>query len=409
MKILQVHKFFYPKGGAETYYLSLIDLLSKKGHEVIPFSMSSLQNLPSEYADYFVSNIDVENPQKNLTSLKSIPRIIWSRESAEKIDRLIKDTKPDIVHLHNIHRHLTPSIIPTIKRHHLPLVMTLHSFDLFCANRHFFDNGKICERCISGKYYSPILVRCIKNSLPASTVGSIETYYHHWKKVWDQIDLFHVASEFTKQKCIQAGLPASKIFVVPLFSVFDEQNNVKTAKKESATPYFLFFGRLSAEKGIKNLIQAFPTNQDFRLKIAGSGPQEAELKQLIQKKPNIEMLGFQNKQELNHLIKDALAVITPSLCYETFGLSVLEPISLGTPVIASQLGALPEIIGAHRTGLLVDPYNIDDITQKINYAFDHQSEMRKMADLESKEKFSTENHYSKLFPYYQSLTSKSSI
>src|SRR3989339_1762449 len=112
MRILQVNKFFYPKGGSETYFLNLCDLLAQHGHEIIHFAMQSAKNRKSPYSQYFPSSLDIESPRLGVGAITAIPRSIWSQEAAQKLEKLILEQKPEIAHLHNIDRHLTPSIIP---------------------------------------------------------------------------------------------------------------------------------------------------------------------------------------------------------------------------------------------------------------------------------------------------------
>src|SRR3989339_1495106 len=200
MRILQINKFFYPKGGSETYYFSLCNLLEKHKHDVVHFSMQDNKNENSPYKDYFVSHLNITKPQVNLSSIGQISRLIWSNEAQKKLEQLLTKEKIDIAHLHNIDRHLTPSIIPVLKKHKIPVVMTLHDHKIICPNSTLFAHGSVCEKCKGRKYYSPIFVKCIKNSLPVSFIGSVEAYYHQIRHVWDSVDLFLAPSQFLRNK-----------------------------------------------------------------------------------------------------------------------------------------------------------------------------------------------------------------
>lgn len=366
MRILQVNKFYYPKGGADKYFLDLESSLKKAGHEVAVFSMIDKKNLPSPFADYFVSNFDFNNLTWH-QKISAPARIIYSPEAKKKFRLLVENFKPEIIHIHNIYHQISPSILDVAREYQIPVVMHLHDYKLICPNYSLFANGKPCEDCLPGKYFHCVKKRCFKNSLLKSLLVSLEMYIHHRVlKIYEKsISAFIAPSLFMKNKVVDSGWPSEKISVIvnPYPEVTEEGNNNLTEKKD----YLLCFGRLSAEKGIDVLIKA-SQNSQLSIKIAGSGPEEENLKQLAKEVESpVEFIGFKGESALSKLISEAKAIVIPSVSYDNMPLSLLEAMHLGKIVIASKIGGIPEIITDGLNGLLFEPGNSNDLISKIKY------------------------------------------
>lgn len=365
MRILQVNKFFYERGGADKYFLNLSRALEEAGHEVAFFSMVHPNNHPTPFSSYFVSRISF-NEGGWLDKFKAPGRIIYSLEAKRKFKKLVLDFKPDIIHIHNIYHQISPSILDVAGKYKIPVVMHLHDYKLVCPNYQLFVNGKICEACKQRKYYKCFKKRCFKKSPAKSLLATIEMYFHHsilkiYKK---HINCFIAPSVFIKNKIEEFGWLPSKIKVI--LNPFS--SNLKTGEKGDLTEkedYLLYFGRLSPEKGLEMLIKAAAISNS-RLKFAGSGQDEDRLKKIAEEyKVDAEFLGFKSGEELRLLILKARAVVIPSLWYENMPLSLLEALSLGKIVIASNIGGMPEIIKNGENGLLFNPGDINDLSNKI--------------------------------------------
>lgn len=441
MKILQIHKFHFLKGqagGASRYFFDLTKLLQDNGHHLIPFSMKHPDNLATAYEKYFVSNLDLTEPKCNWQALKKIPRLFWSTEAAPKLELLIKKEKPEVAHLHNIYHHLSSSILPVLKKYHLPLVMTVHDFKLICPNYSLFDGIKVCDsyrcrhRAPPCAYYRCFLKKCVKNSYLASLAAAAEAYFQHWGRFYQKyIDLFLCPSQFVADKLLAAGFAADKIKVLPLFIWDWERSNSRKCFTEvsvssltysspslegrgregegyvsSGDRYCLYFGRLESSKGVDLLLEAAQLVPEAKLKIAGSGSQEAELKKQTAGLKNVEFLGWQEPLALSSLIKQAEFVVAPSRAYETFGLSALEAFSYSKPVIAANLGALPELVQHQKTGLLFKPDDVSALAKKIRYLWQRPQLARQLGEAAQKlalEEYSPEGHYQRLMKYYQQV------
>lgn len=367
MKILQVNKFHYPKGGADKYYLNISEELKKKGHQVAVFAMQDDNNLDSGYSNYFSDNI---NFKKN--NIKTAVKLIYNLNAKKRFEKLIIDFKPDIIHYHNIYHQLSPSILSFARKQGIKSVMHLHDYKLICPNYQLFVNNKPCTRCKPSKYYHCLLNKCHKNSYLKSALVALEMYIHHpilkiYKK---NIDHFISPSQFLKNKFVEFAWDEKRISVL----INPVDNNLLSVPEHKEKDYLLYFGRLSQEKGIEVLIKACLKAKQ-KLKIVGTGINyEKKYSSKL-----IEFLGYRQGKDLGKIISQAKAIVIPSLWYENMPLNLLEALSLSKVVIASRIGGIPEIIKDKINGFLfkagdsqelaklisnLDNYNLSDIKIK---------------------------------------------
>ena len=353
MRILQINKFLYQKGGTETYLLSLIKLLEDNDHEVVCFSQKNQNNPVRPEEKYFMDELDLSRFSFN--SLIKLPRIFWSFKAARRIKKLISQERPELVHLHNIYHQLSPSILPAIKKFHLPVVMTVHDFKLITPEYTLRADGQ------KPPHKGSRLIQKILNA---------EFRFHRWLDIYQRnIDLFITPSQFVKDQLMRAGFEEDKIKVIPHFlpaEFFPKLNNYSV----QAGGYLFAYGRLDESKGFSDLLHALKELpiRGIKLKIAGNGPEEKKLKELIAELSlgqQVEFLGHQSKSEIIKLIKNSSVVINPSRVHETFGLAVLEAMALGKPVIATKTGAIPELIDNGRNGLLYEAGDIGELKEQL--------------------------------------------
>lgn len=350
----------------------LSDLLASQGHEVIPFSMVHENNESSEYAKYFVSNIEYSNLINSGLSLgkyfKATGRLFFSYEAIYKIRKLIRATKPDIAHIHGVDHQLSPSILTELKRSGIPIVQTLHDYKLLCPNTIFFSGDEICEMCKGGRYYQVIIRKCKRQSLPASFTAGICMYFHKLIRIFEKnVDLFISPSQFLIEKFREHGLDIP-ITYLPNFINIDS-----FSPSYHQSDYFLYSGRLSYMKGLSTLIEAMKQVKSHRLLIAGDGDMKDEIEWVInkEKNPNIRLLGFLSTDELVPIIKNAAFTVIPSLNFENCPMVVLESFACGTSVLGSNLGGIPEFIHEGHNGMLFEPGNSRQLAGKINSLFDN--------------------------------------
>ena len=372
MKILMCNSYYYLRGGSERCFFDLTRLLTSHGHEVVPFSMVDDRNAPSPYSDYFVSYIDFPSRLSQESSLgdklNAAGRVIYSREAAGQIKKLIQDTQPDIAHVHGIAHEISPSILPEMQRAGLPVVQTLHDYKLLCPNTTFLSHGEICEKCKYRRYYQVVVNRCKRDSLPASLLAGAEMYAHKFSGLYEKnVDAFIVPSQFLGAKLTEyrINVPA---FNIPNFLYLD-----RFEPSYDPEDYFLYIGRLAVNKGIKTLLQAMTQVNKSHLYIAGSGELEQELKSFVEQNDlrNVTFLGHLPSDKLISLIQKAVFTVVPSEWYENYSMAVIESLACGTPVIGSQIGGIPEQVTDGYNGLLFEPGNAAQLAEKINFLLDN--------------------------------------
>ncbi|NCN22333.1 glycosyltransferase family 4 protein [Candidatus Falkowbacteria bacterium] len=408
MKILQVNKFHYPRGGADKYYLDLSLSLEKAGHEVANFSMHHPKNLKSPWSKYWLTRVSFNENLGFFAKLKIIGRVIYSLEAKRKFKKLVKDFKPDIIHLHNIYHHISPSILSVARRFKIPVVMHLHDYKLICPNHTLFVGGKNCDSCRGHKYFNCVKKRCLKNSFFASLLVALEMYIHHrvLKIYQKNIALFIAPSEHMKKTCLDFGWDkiAKDKFVVVYNSYSPEliltQGDLNADFQED---YLLYFGRLGAEKGIDTLLNALPATGET-LKIVGSGEEDTKLKLKVESlKLRVEFLGYKSGEELRLLITKAKAIVMPSIWQENMPLSLLEAMSLGKTVIASRIGGFPEIIEDGLSGFLFEPGNFRDLASKINALKNYNLNLIGLKAKDRVKDLSPDNNLKEIIKVYSSL------
>lgn len=404
MKILQVNKYHYPRGGADRYYLDLGERLEAAGHTVAYFAMKHPKNLKTPWEKYFVSRVSY-NENKWRYALKIPGRVFYSLEAKKKFSRLLKDFRPDIIHIHNIYHQISPSILDAAAKNGIPVVMHIHDYKLICPNHALFTHNKVCQKCTPGNYWPCIKNRCIKNSLTASCLAACEMYLHHQLlHIYEEkIKAYIAPSLFLKNLLVSVNWPENKIIVVN--NAFrTDLSPIETTRDN----YFLCYGRLSLEKGIDLVIKAVDKNPNFNLKIVGSGPEEKKLQLLANnaiKRKQIEFISWSEGTALAKLISEAQAVLIPSRWLENFPLTALESLSLGTPVIASNIGGLPEIVNTIN-GYLVKPEDSESLGIAMQDLLNDKNKFDKEQIINSSQKFSPEKNLEAVLNVYKNILKK---
>ncbi len=402
MKILQVNKFFYLKGGSEAYLFPLIDGLKKTGHHVAEFAMHDPKNQQSDWSDFFTSPVNYDTT--NLwQKVKFAGKIIYSVEARNNIGRLLDKFRPDIVHLHIFQHQLSPSILPEIKKRNIPIVYTAHDLKSVCPNYKMLSHDRVCEKCKGHKYYNCLINKCVKNSSLKSLINVIEMYFQLWRKYYELIDLIITPSDFYRKKLIEFRFSEKKVIHIPNF--VDEHLFSPSYTHDG---YFIYLGRLSEEKGILTLIDAMKGVTRGKLIIIGTGPIEG---QIISKLAslglkNIELVGFQTGDALNNYISNAMFSIMPSEWYENGPISLLESFACGKPVIGSDMGGIPEHITHGKDGFIFESKNSKDLANKINILLndpDLLESMAKAARNKAQELYTKDKHLKTMIRLYGKL------
>lgn len=407
MRILQINACHYNRGGSETVYFNSAELLKKHGHEVIYFSTNNPDNVVTEFARYFISNADIRG-LSFFGKIMRAPSYLYNVKARRKIRKLVMDFRPDIAHVHIFYAELSVSILRLLKELNIPVIHTVHDYRLLCPVDSFIDyEGKVCELCQDRRYIHCLLKRCSEGKISQSTMVMLEAYF--WKyfvNPIDYIDHFIFVSNFCKEKHLAynrayAGKSSHLYNFTKLEDIGDQQIRGN---------YFLYFGRLSAEKGIENLLTAFTKKAGIKLKIAGKGKLQHLVEKYSGSDSNIEYLGFKTGCELEELIRNSSFIIVPSIWYENNPMTIIEAFSFGKPVIGSDIGGIPEIISHRKNGLLFrhdEPESLYSMLIEADGLSD--DEYKKFSDSAIKtarEKFAPEIHYQKLMELYQNLVNR---
>lgn len=405
MKVLLIDVYNYNKGGAETVCFNTGKLLEEHGHSVVYFTLKWPQNNPSPYSKYFPES--KETRKGPLKQVKNVINYFYHFEAARKMEQLIEDEHPDIAHIHLLWGQITPSIFPVLRRHQIPILFTVHDYRIVCPAYTFRDGrGHICEACRGKYFYKCFTHTCTKGSKLMSAVMAMEQYFRNWFfNPAKYIDGFMYVSNFARD-IQEKYMPALK--AKPKITLYNFSTSiVKVAKGFPRDKYFLFFGRLSYEKGVKTLMEAFKRMPKCRLKIVGTGPLEVELKQMKerQKLDNIEFLGYKRGKELTDLVANAYFVIVPSEWYENNPMTIIEAYSVGTPVIGARIGGIPEIVVEGKSGYQFVSGDVDDLVATVQRAdglnkADYESFSRGAIAF-ANANLSVESYYPKLIGFYQ--------
>lgn len=352
-RILSVNNYHYIRGGAERIFLEQNIALRTAGYELAEFCMAHPQNLPSEWQTFFTSNLEYNPSDSPRTMLRKAAQVVWNRESAKRISRLISTFSPSIAHLHNVYHHISFSILPVLKEHGVPVVMTLHDLKLLCPAYSMFRGGHVCQECSTGSYFNAVRFKCVKGSRLGSLVAAADNFFARTVGIVDRyVNTFVVPSLFYRQLLADSGIPPSKLVYIPNFTT-----DAIGVVQPSFGDRYLFFGRLSPEKGIDVLLRGASLS-GAKLSIAGVGPQQDELKsRASQLGVDCEFLGHLDEARLAQEIQRCRAVVVPSIWYENAPLTVLEALKYGKMVVGSRIGGIVELVDEGKTGFLFDPHN----------------------------------------------------
>ena len=363
-----------------------IELLQKNGHEVC----------------FYGKYNDAIDEWSLFRKIKLYFEIPWSTTAQKELATILKKQKYDIVHIHNIFPQFSISIYETLKRFNLPFVHTLHDFRLFCANAFLFRNGRVCELCPTKHYLYCVKYRCFQNSLLKSIPSAFMIKYSKKNGNTLHPDYYIVLTEFAKSKIVDFGINPRRIFIKPNF-ISD-----KLSSSKETINYAAFVGRLSKEKGIDIILKSLQAKKckKIPIKVIGDGPLSVYVEQKIKEfgLKQIDILGLKSHRDTIEYIKKARFLIMPSLCYESFPVTLIEAMAMGTPVIATNIGALGYLIKNLETGILTSPGDVEDLTNKIIWLWEHDEERKRMGEnarKEFEEKYTPEKNYKMLMNIYE--------
>jgi glycosyltransferase involved in cell wall biosynthesis len=399
LKVLIANKFFFRNGGSETVMFQERDYLLNNGHQVVDFSMRDGRNLPSVYESYFVENRNYGNGgASKLAKATGALSLVHSSEAVRNISRLIQETRPDVVHCHNIYHQLTPSIIQAAKKQGVPVVLTLHDYKPVCPTYNRLRDGKPCSDCLDGDFSHVLRHRCADGSLGKSALLYAEALVQRFMGSYENVDTFIAPCRFMQQS-IAHRVADDRIKL--LYNGIDT-NEVRGSGADDG--YVLFLGRLVREKGVETLLKAHANSSGgWGLVIAGTGPLSDTLK--TQYDSN-SFVGHLAGDALKNMIDRAAVIVVPSEWYENCPMSVLEAMAYGKPVVGSRMGGIPELVEHNKTGMLFDAGNVTELTAILDKLMT-TPELRNKMGAEARKRvideFSLVRHNTGLIEIYQSI------
>lgn len=405
MRVLLVNAFHYLKGGVERTYFDESRWLSAAGHDIGHMAIRHPENLPSPTSKFFAPEADFGITAPLLRQIGQLPRAIWSKPAEKCMEALLQEFRPDIAHVHAPSRYLTPSVLRPLERAGVPIVMTLHDFKPWCTNRILMAHGEACERCLGGRHWKAFTTGCVQGSHLKSAVGAVEAYWHDGVGAYRGVKLWIAPSSFVFQKALHVGLKEHQIRILK----HGVENSV-AASAGAEVPderYVFFSGRLSLEKGVKLLPAVAAAIAPVKLLVAGDGPLRGDLEHAATTHSNLQLLGHLSDSDLAAYRARAALVVIPSLFYEHFCYAAGEAMLDARPIVASRIGAIPELVEPEKTGLLVEPGDVSGFAGAVRSALEDsratawgEEGRRRIREVSDPEK-----HVSKLLEIYGSVAS----
>jgi len=406
MKILFINNFFSTYGGTESIMYDQASILRKNGHEVFFFATNKTPYFEEdyEYSEFFPQYTDYK-ALNGADVFKYLLKPFYNTDAKTRLNAYLDIIKPDIAHFHNIYYHLTPAVLEPCRKRRIPVVMTLNDPRFMCpGGTLMYKNQTYCKEqlCISGNVLPCLLNRCRNNSFKASFIATAENLYNKINGFYDLVDIFLCPSQAMRNLAINSDINPDRLLVL---NNFIKESFLKIEPEYSDKGYFLYVGRLAGEKKVDHLIQAIAKLPDVNLHIVGNGEDEEKLKNLAKNLNvlNVKFLGFLRGRELEEEYKNCIATVLPCDWFETFGLTIVESYAYGKPVIASKIGAIPELIENYSNGIVFQPGNIDELTSAINKLYMDRNlaiEMGKRNREKAVNFYSIETHYKNLVNVY---------
>jgi glycosyltransferase involved in cell wall biosynthesis len=392
VKVVLVHNSYQQPGGEDVVFEQESRMLKNAGHNVTLYQRSNWE----------------EEGYRGVKKISLAKKTLWASDTRRDFLRLLGDQQPEVVHVHNTFMMISPSIYSACYEAKVPVVQTLHNYRLLCPAATLFREGKLCQECVTGSLWHGVQHGCYHASRPATAVVALMLALHRLRGTWErEVACFVALTEFSRSKYIEGGLPPEKILVKPNFVHPDP------GSRTGDGDYALFVGRMSPEKGLRTVLAAWKgLALPIPLVVIGGGPDQVHLEaQAAHDSPTtVRFLGQVPREQTLAAINNARFLVFSSEWYENFPVTIAESFACRTPVIASRMGAMTEIVSDGRTGLLFSPGDPEDLARKVEWAWTHPDEVRNMgieARKEYESKYTAEKNYPKLMEIYERAISNS--
>lgn len=380
MTILVVHNRYRFRGGEDRVFEAECALLEARGHRVIRYTEDNARIA-------------------TMGRLRLAATVLWNHKAYRELRELIARERPHLAHFHNTFPLLSAAVFRAARDAGVPAVETLHNYRLFCPNGLLWRAGRPCRDCLGRAFPWPgVRHACYRRSRPATLLAALSIAARRAAGAWhDEVKAYIVLSRFARSVLLEAGLPEQKVVVKPNFVHPDP------GPGNGSGAYAVYLGRLSEEKGVMVLLEAWRRLRGLRrLVVAGDGPLADEVRR-CSGRHGIEARGPVNREEALALLREAALLVAPSLCYEGCPMAVLEALAAGTPVVASNLGGLPELVTPEETGWLAPPADPGALASVLETAFSDPPRLRSMRSRARRvyeERYTAEANYRQLMEIY---------
>lgn len=401
--LLSVNNYHYRRGGADAVFLEHDRMFQGLGWSTAVFSMQHPSNEPSDWSPYFIDELEFGNSYSLTHKLLMASKVIYSLEARHRLTQLLDNFNPDVAHIHNVYHHISPSILPLLRGRGIPIVLTAHDLKLACPAYKMLNTHGICERCKGGNISHVVLNKCVRDSVVTSALVGLESVAHRVTGIYRKnLSAIITPSRFYSRKLQEWGWPEQQLRYIPNYirsELYEPSETVGT--------FFLYFGRLAAEKGVATLLLA-AHNANVPLRIVGTGPDAARLKSLaLSTGGSVEFLGYRSGSELLDIIRSARAIVLPSEWYENAPMSILESYASGKLVLGADIGGIPEMIVSGETGFLFESGNFEQLslllTTVANMTNDALLEMGRAARRLVKKRFTPDQYREEMLALYASV------
>lgn len=388
MKVLIVHNYYIHRAGEAQSVLRDKELLESYGHTVLLYTKDNQillqQSIWKRFFLFFT--------------------MLFSWSSFRDIKKIAREERPDAAHIHNVYPLISPSVYWALKKFRIPILQILHNYRFFCPNGQLLDQDKkICEKCRDGNLGPAVRGRCYRDSSFQTMALVLCLKLHRGLGTFRKIDRYLAPSVFMRRKMIEAGFPPDRVLVNR-----HHLDLSQFAPSLAHGGYAVYMGRLSREKGIPMMLEAFAVPPPITLHILGDGPLKNQLQEqiLAQELLHIQVHGFIDSSQRFDWLKNAAFLVFPSEWYENAPFTLIESMALGVPAVASRIGGITEIIEHGKTGLLFEPGNGNELQTRIRELYNNAellSDMRKQARLKAEREYSREQAYASLRSVYAGL------
>ena len=380
IRVLACHNFYQQPGGEDTSFAMEVEMLQARGHEVHCYTRHN----------------DEIKDQSRVSAARDT---FWSRQSYRDVKALIRKHRPDVLHCTNTFPLISPSVYYAAREEGVAVVQSLRNYRLLCPGAALLRDDKVCEDCLGKALaWRGVIHKCYRESRAGSAVVAGMLAWHRLRGTWSRaVDMYYALTENSRQKFVEGGMSANRIAVKPNFL------HPVPQPADGSGGYAAFVGRLSPEKGVSVLLQAWNRmDVPLPLKIVGDGPQADEVRRAAASDSRIQWHGHCPPERVQQIVGDAEFLIIPSIWHEPFGRVAIEALAAGTPIVASRIGGLTEIIQHGHTGWHFTPGDADDLTQAIQAMHgDQAASIRHAAREEFMSKYTEAVNYGQLINIYE--------